>query len=1295
MSKKYYDEFVGVMQKSITLKNELIPDERTKKYLESHRDDLKDEARNKAYPIVKGILDNQYKTLINDVLKEIESKRIIDWNPLGTMINGNKSVNGYKEKIERLQEDLRKTISKSLTSSKDYKNLFGKNPFGASGFLMQQPLTDEEKEAVMLFDKFSTFLTNYYKNRENFFTSEAIGVSVANRTVNENFNRHCQNVSIVTDILSNASDIKPLIIEKCKVENVEYTDILESYNGFNNALCQDSIDRYNNLVGIVNSVVNEYAQKRRNISFFAKRKNYMLIVLYKQILGDVNKRVIIDKYESDIEVIEEIGYVLEQYGAKTELTQKFQDVFNNISDEEGVYLSKNAFPDMSIMLREHWDYIDECVKQYFHNIYSGTLEGERLEKKIKDESSRKNYTIAELRNIIPDVRFTLGEVSEKEGAIDFIFSNLEKLSLTLKENEEILRSYLKNYSVENSLKEVDVTPIKNYFDCWNNIIRYFKLFLVDGVEYLEYDAGFYLSLEEVLYELDDLILIYNKIRNYVTQKPFSTNKVKLSFDNPTVGSGWSLDKERDYCTILLKKDNNYYLGVYNHNNKPDIVSYDEYDGECYEKMVYKLFKDISKMLPKCSTQLNEVKRHFAKEETPYVLSGGKFVKDLVITKEIYELNNVSYDGKKKWQKDYLKTGDEDGYRDATKKWCKFCMDFLSSYGSTYDYDYSSLRDIDKYESVAELYHDLDKILYKMEFRKVAVEEIEKLVDGGKLFLFKIYNKDFSPNKKTGSKKNLHTLLFEAIFSEQNAKEGIIRLNGGAEIFMRPGSIKNKVVHKAGEILVGKRTVGGEAIPDDVYVLLCRYYNNIKSLTEEEQKQAKQFIEKHEVRTTTRGYDIVKDKRYTETKYFFHVPIQINYKADGIYNFNIKMLQAIQNAEGLNVIGLDRGERNLVAYSVIDTNGNILEQGSFNTINGMNYQSKLTVKQKDRDVARKNWKFIENIKELKEGYVSQVIHQVVQLMEKYNAIVVMEDLNYGFKRGRFKVEKQVYQKFEMALINKLNYMVTNKLEGKDMLAAGGVLKGYQLSMIPSNLKDVGKQCGAIFYVPAGYTSKMDPTTGFVDVFDFSQIKNREAKKKFFNKFNDVFFDVKRDCFGFSFDYKDFDVHQTLFKTSWTVYSVHEKYVYDTQFKSRRKMDITSELKVLFDSVGVNYMDGFSKEDILSIPSTEVFWDKLEYLFKRCLQLRSSSDESEGVDRIVSPVLNGNNEFFSTPEYVDEKMFSEKPLDADTNGAYHIALKGLYLVKEKINNATFTDKIPKDFYKISNEEWFSFMQGEINE
>lgn len=50
----------------------------------------------------------------------------------------------------------------------------------------------------------------------------------------------------------------------------------------------------------------------------------------------------------------------------------------------------------------------------------------------------------------------------------------------------------------------------------------------------------------------------------------------------------------------------------------------------------------------------------------------------------------------------------------------------------------------------------------------------------------------------------------------------------------------------------------------------------------------------------------------------------------------------------------------------------------------------------------------------------VIHYIAQLVVKYNAVVAMEDLNYGFKTGRFKVERQVYQKFETMLIE--NYII---------------------------------------------------------------------------------------------------------------------------------------------------------------------------------------------------------------------------------------------------------------------------------
>ena len=61
---------------------------------------------------------------------------------------------------------------------------------------------------------------------------------------------------------------------------------------------------------------------------------------------------------------------------------------------------------------------------------------------------------------------------------------------------------------------------------------------------------------------------------------------------------------------------------------------------------------------------------------------------------------------------------------------------------------------------------------------------------------------------------------------------------------------------------------------------------------------------------------------------------------------------------------------------------------------------------------------------------------------------MEDLSYGFKKGRFKVERQVYQKFETMLINKLNYLVFKDIS---ITENGGLLKGYQLTYIPSSIQ----------------------------------------------------------------------------------------------------------------------------------------------------------------------------------------------------------------------------------------------------
>ena len=185
-------------------------------------------------------------------------------------------------------------------------------------------------------------------------------------------------------------------------------------------------------------------------------------------------------------------------------------------------------------------------------------------------------------------------------------------------------------------------------------------------------------------ELDKITPLYNMVRNYLTRKPYSTEKIKLNFENSTLMDGWDLNKEQANTTVILRKDGLYYLAIMNkkHNRVFDVKNMPT-GGECYEKMEYKFFKDLTTMVPKCTTQLKDVKSHFLTNESPYVINKDVFESEFVITKEEFGLNNLLYNGKKKFQIDYLKqTGDKEGYKDALVKWIHFCLRFLSQYKSS-------------------------------------------------------------------------------------------------------------------------------------------------------------------------------------------------------------------------------------------------------------------------------------------------------------------------------------------------------------------------------------------------------------------------------------------------------------------------------------------------------------------------------------------------------------------------------------------------------------------------------------
>jgi CRISPR-associated protein Cpf1 len=96
----------------------------------------------------------------------------------------------------------------------------------------------------------------------------------------------------------------------------------------------------------------------------------------------------------------------------------------------------------------------------------------------------------------------------------------------------------------------------------------------------------------------------------------------------------------------------------------------------------------------------------------------------------------------------------------------------------------------------DFYKDLDIAMYHRSFECISDECIEKLQNENKLWLFQIYCQDFSEHKKVDSNKNIHTLIFESFFSEENKVNNFpIRLNAGFEIRYRDAGLTDGFVHK--------------------------------------------------------------------------------------------------------------------------------------------------------------------------------------------------------------------------------------------------------------------------------------------------------------------------------------------------------------------------------------------------------------------------------------------------------------------------------------------------------------------
>ena len=1224
------EQFINRYPLSKTLRFSLIPVGETENNFNKNLLLEKDKQRAENYEKVKGYIDRFHKEYIESVLSKARIEKVDEYANL--YWKSNKDDSDIKA-MESLENDMRKQISKQLKSNARYKRLFGKELICED---LPSFLTDkDERETVECFRSFTTYFKGFNTNRENMYSSDEKSTAIAYRCINDNLPRFLDNVKSFQKAFDNLSDetIIKLNTDLYNIFGRNIEDIF-SVDYFEIVLAQSGIEIYNSMIGGytcsdgtkiqgLNEYINLYNQQ---VAKNEKSKRLPLMKpLYKQILSEKDSVSFIpEKFNSDNEVLHAIeDYYTGHIGDIDLLTELLQSL--NIYNANGIFVKSGvAITDISNGAFNSWNVLRSAWNEKYealHPVTSKTKIDKYIEKQDKVYKAIKSFSLFELQS--------LGNENGNE-ITDWYISSINECNSKIKEAyfqaQELLKSdYEKSYDKRLYKNEKATELVKNLLDAIKEFQKLIKPLNGTGKEENK-DELFYGKFTSLYDSVADIDRLYDKVRNYITQKPYSKDKIKLNFDNPQLLGGWDKNKESDYRTVLLHKDGFYYLAVIDKSRSkafvdvPEITSDDE---DYYEKMEYKLLPGPNKMLPKVFFATKNIDKFQPSDRILDIRKRESFKKGATFNKS--ECNEFI---------DYFKNSIE-----KHDDWSQFGFEFTPT---------------ENYNDISEFYREISDQGYSVSFNKISKNYVDELVDNGYIYLFQIYNKDFSKYSK--GTPNLHTLYFKMLFDERNLSNVVYKLNGEAEMFYREASIsdKEKITHQANQPIENKN-------PDN--------------------KKKESVFE----------YDIVKDKRFTKRQFSLHVPITINFKAHGQEFLNNDVRKAVKYKDDNYVIGIDRGERNLIYISVINSNGKIVEQMSLNEIisdNGhrVDYQKLLDAKEDKRDKARKNWTSVENIKELKEGYISQVVHKICELVVKYDAVIAMEDLNFGFKRGRFPVEKQVYQKFENMLISKLNLLIDKKAEPTEN---GGLLRAYQLTNKFDGVNKA-KQNGIIFYVPAWDTSKIDPATGFVNLLKPKYTSVQEAQK-LFETIDDIKYNANTDMFEFYIDYSKFPRCNSDFKKTWTVCTNSSRIL---TFRNKEKNNmwdnkqivLTDEFKSLFNEFGIDYK-GNLKDSILSVSNVD-FYKRLIKLLSLTLQMRNSITGSTlpEDDYLISPVANESGEFYDSRNYKGTN--AALPCDADANGAYNIARKALWAIN--VLKDTPDDMLNNAKLSITNDEWLEYTQ-----
>lgn len=1122
---------------------------------------------------------------------------------------------------------------------------------------------------VNKFSKFTTYFDAFNDNRKNLYSSDAKSGTIAYRLIHENLPMFLDNIASFNAISGTGVNECFSGIETDFADTLEGKRLTEFFQigFFNNTLTQKKIDNYNYIVGAVNKAVNLYKQQHKTV------RVPLLKPLYKMILSDrIAPSWLPECFKSDNDMLTAIKAAYESL--RNVLVGDNDDSLRNLLlnidhyDLEHIYIANDSgLTSISQKIFGCYDTYTLAIKDQLQRDYPATkkqkeapdLYDERIDKLYKKVGS---FSIAYLNRLV-DAKghFTINEYYKQLGS----YCREE-----VKEKDDFFKQIDGAYSAISHLffgehgeiaqSDSDVELVQKLLDAYKGVQRFIKPLLGHGDE-ADKDNEFDAKLRKVWDELDIITPLYDKVRNWLSRKIYNPEKIKLCFENNgKLLSGWvdsrtKSDNGTQYGGYIFRKKNeigeyDFYLGISADTKlfrRDAAISYD--DG-MYERLDYYQLKSktllgnsyagdygLDSMNLLSAFKNAAAKFQFEKEVVP---------KDKENVPKYLKRLKLDYAGF------YQILMNDDKVVDAYKSMKQHILATLaSSIRVPAAIELATQTELGIDELIDEIMNLPSKSFGYFPIVTAAIEEANKR-ENKPLFLFKMSNKDLSYAataskglRKDRGTENLHTMYLKALLGMTQSVFDI----GSGMVFFRhqtKGLAETTARHKANEFVANKNKLNDKK----------------KSIF---------------------GYEIVKDKRFTVDKYLFKLSMNLNYSQPNKFDVNSKVREIISNGGIKHIIGIDRGERNLLYLSLIDLKGNIVMQKSLNilkndhNVKGTDYKGLLTEREGERKDARHNWKKIANIKDLKRGYLSQVVHIISKMMVEYNAIVVLEDLNPGFIRGRQKIERNVYDQFEKMLIDKLNFYVDKH---KDFNEVGGLLHALQLTSEFKNFKKSEHQNGCVFYIPAWNTSKIDPATGFVNLFNTKYTNVVEAHE-FFSKFDAIRYNDEKDWFEFEFDYDKFTQKAHGTRTKWTLCTHGKRLRFlRNSPKVQEVVVLTDEFKKILGEAGIDIHVNL-KDAICNLEGKrQKNLEPLMKFMKLLLQLRNSKAGTDE-DYILSPVADENGIFYDSRSCGDEL-----PENADANGAYNIARKGLMMI-EQIKDAKDLDNLKFD---ISNKAWLNFAQ-----